>query len=131
MWANLAYTRAHYEDYVFTGGSFSGNTPPNVPTLIANLGGSYRLDGAWPVEVGASVRRVGDRFHSDANTVRLLGYTLVDAQAALQLRPSTRLTLHLRNLTDRDHAAWADPFYPDQVLIGAPRSVELSLQVAF
>ena len=131
LWANLAYTRAHYEDYVFTGGSFSGNTPPNVPTIIANLGGSYRFDGAWPVEVGASVRRVGDRFHSDANTVRLLGYTLVDAQAALQLRPSTRLTLHLRNLTDRDHAAWADPFYPDQVLIGAPRSVELSLQVAF
>ena len=130
-WANLAYTRARYENYVFTGGSFSGNTPPNVPRLIANLGGDYRFDAAWPVEIGASVRRVGDRFHSDANTVRLLGYTLVDAQAALQLRPSTRLTLRVRNVTDRDYAAWADPFYPDQILIGAPRSVELALQVAF
>ncbi|MEQ1806651.1 MAG: TonB-dependent receptor, partial [Burkholderiaceae bacterium] len=130
-WANVAYTRARYEDYVFTGGSFSGNTPPNVAKLIANLGGSYRFDAMWPAEVGASIRRVGDRFHSDANTVRLLGYTLLDAQAALQLRPSTKLSLHVRNLTDRDYAAWADPFYPDQILIGAPRSVELALQVAF
>jgi iron complex outermembrane recepter protein len=131
VWANLAYTRARYEDYVFTGGSFSGNTPPNVARLLANLGGGYRFNAIWPAEIGASVRRVGDRFHNDANTVRLLGYTLLDAQATLQPWPSTKLSLHVRNLTDRDYAAWADPFYPDQILIGAPRSVELTLQMAF
>ena len=77
------------------------------------------------------MRHVGDRFHSDANTVRLLGYTVVDAQAALVPLPSTRLTLRVRNLTDRAYAAWGDPFYPDQILLGAPRSVELAFSVAF
>ena len=131
LWANLAYTRARYSGYEFDGGSFSGNTPPNVPRLIANAGFGYRLAAAWPLEVGASVRHVGDRFHSDANTVRLLGYTVVDAQATLEPLPSTRLTLRVRNLTDRAYAAWGDPFYPDQILLGAPRSVELALSVAF
>ncbi len=131
LWANLAYTRARYSGYEFDGGSFSGNTPPNVPKLIANAGVGYRLAAAWPLEVGASVRHVGDRFHSDANTVRLLGYTVVDAQATLEPLPSTRLTLRVRNLTDRAYAAWGDPFYPDQILLGAPRSVELALSVVF
>ena len=131
LWANLAYTHARYRGYEFDGGSFSGNTPPNVPRLIANAGFGYRLAAAWPLEVGASVRHVGDRFHSDANTVRLLGYTVVDAQATLEPLPSTRLTLRVRNLTDRAYAAWGDPFYPDQILLGAPRSVELALSVAF
>ena len=131
LWANLAYTHARYRGYEFDGGSFSGNTPPNVPKLIANAGFGYRLAAAWPLEVGASVRHVGDRFHSDANTVRLLGYTVVDAQATLKPLPSTRLTLRVRNLTDRAYAAWGDPFYPDQILLGAPRSVELALSVAF
>ena len=31
FWGNLAYVDARYADYVFGGGSFSGNTPPNVP----------------------------------------------------------------------------------------------------
>ena len=131
LWANLAYTHARYRGYEFDGGSFSGNTPPNVPKLIANAGFGYRLAAAWPLEVGASVRHVGDRFHSDANTVRLLGYTVVDAQATLKPLPSTRLTLRVRNLTDRAYAAWGDPFYPDQILLGAPRSVVLALSVAF
>ena len=36
LWANLAYTHARYRGYEFDGGSFSGNTPPNVPRLIAH-----------------------------------------------------------------------------------------------
>ena len=131
LWANLAYTSARYRGYEFEGGSFSGNTPPNVPKLIANAGFGYRLEAAWPLEFGTSVRHVGDRFHSDANTVRLLGYTVLDAQATLELQPAKRLTLRVRNLTDRAYAAWGDPFYPDQILLGAPRSVELALNVAF
>ena len=46
LWGNAAYTRARYEDYVFAGGDFSGNTPPNVPHIIANAGASYRFGDA-------------------------------------------------------------------------------------
>ncbi len=131
LWANLAYTHARYRNYEFDSGSFSGNTPPNVPKLIANAGFGYRLAARWPVEFGASVRHVGDRFHSDANNVRLLGYTVFDARATLELPALMRLTLRVRNLANRSYAAWGDPYYPDQILLGAPRSAELALSAKF
>jgi iron complex outermembrane receptor protein len=130
VWGNVAYTRARYEDYDFTGGSFSGNTPPNVPRVVANTGASYRLRGALPVEIGASVRHVGDRFNTDANTVTLLAYTTADAYAAIDVR-RTRLAFRVRNLTDEKYAVWGDPFYPDQILLGTPRSYEISAALKF
>jgi iron complex outermembrane receptor protein len=127
---NVAYTRARYEDYDFTGGSFSGNTPPNAPRVVANAGASYRFRGALPVEIGASVRHVGDRFNTDSNSVKLLAYTVADAYAAIDVR-RTRLAFRVRNLTDEKYAVWGDPFYPDQILLGTPRSYEISAALKF
>lgn len=133
LWGNVAYVDAHYEDYDFTGGSFSGNTPPNVPHVVANAGTSYTFSTAWPVEIGASVRHVGNRFNADANTVTLNAYTVADAymfvdipKAIFQAVDQTRLTFRVRNLTNKQYAIWGDPFYPDQILLGAPRTYEVS-----
>lgn len=131
VWGNLALNRTRYKDYATASGSLSGNTPPNAPELVANAGATYRWGGAWPVELSGSVRRVGERFHSDANTVKLAAYTVADAAVTVDLQERTRLSLRLRNLTDRSYAAWSDPFYPDQILLGAPRSAELSLAWQF
>ena len=131
LWSNVAYTRARYADYLFPGGSFSGNTPPNVPRIVANAGASYRVNVPSPIEIGASVRHVGDRFYTDANTVTLLAYTVADAYAFVDIQKKTRLTFRVRNLTDRKYAIWGDPFYPDQILLGAPRSYEISAAIRF
>jgi iron complex outermembrane receptor protein len=130
VWGNVAHTRARYDDYVFAGGSFSGNTPPNVPATVANAGASYRFAAPLPLEVGASVRHVGERFNSDANTVKMLAYTVGDAYAFVDIR-KTRVTVRVRNLTDAKYAVWGDPFYPDQILLGAPRSYEISAALKF
>jgi len=130
LWGNVSHTSAHYEDYVFAGGSFSGNTPPNVPKVVANAGASYRFDTAQPLEVGASVRHVGDRFNTDANQVTLLAYTVADAYVFVDIQ-KTRLTFRVRNLTDKKYAIWSDPGYPDQILLGAPRSYEISAALKF
>ena len=130
LWANVAHTRARYENYEFAGGSFSGNKPPNVPSVVANAGASYRFQTSLPLEVGTSVRHVGDRFNTDANTVKLLAYTVGDAYAFVDIQ-KTRLTFRVRNLTDKKYAIWGDPFYPDQILLGTPRSYELSAAVRF
>jgi iron complex outermembrane recepter protein len=37
----------------------------------------------------------------------------------------------VRNLTDTKYAIWGDPFYPDQILLGAPRSFEMSAAFKF
>jgi iron complex outermembrane receptor protein len=76
------------------------------------------------------VRHVGDRFNSDANSVKLLAYTVGDAYAFVDIQ-KTRLTFRVRNITDKKYAIWGDPFYPDQILLGAPRSYEISAAIKF
>lgn len=133
LWGNIAYVDARYADYDFAGGSFSGNTPPNVPRIVANAGASWRFFTPWPIEVGITGRHVGDRYNTDANTVTMNGYTVGDVYAFVDI-PKTvfnavdqaRLTFRVRNFTDKRYAIWGDPFYPDQVLLGAPRTYEIS-----
>jgi iron complex outermembrane recepter protein len=141
LWGNVAYVHARYADYDFTGGSYSGNTPPNIPAFVVNGGASYRfLNPTWyPVEVGVSVRHVGDRYTTDANTVTMLAYTTADAYAFIEIPrspafpdfKSTRLTFRVRNFTDTKYAAWSDPFYPDQIFLGAPRTYEVETSFKF
>jgi iron complex outermembrane recepter protein len=138
FWGNMAFVRAHYVDFSFTDdngnpGSYSGNTPPDVPRFVANAGASYRFATAWPVEVGTSVRHVSDRFNFDDNLVVMDAYTIADAYAFVDLPKSvfpsveqTRITFRVRNLTNKLYAAWGDPGYPDQIILGAPRSYELT-----
>lgn len=133
LWGNIAYVDARYADYDFAGGSFSGNTPPNVPRIVANVGASWRFFTPWPVEVGITGRHVGDRYNTDANTVTMNAYTVGDVYAFVDT-PKTvfnavdqaRLIFRVRNFTDKRYAIWGDPFYPDQILLGAPRTYEIS-----
>jgi len=133
LWGNIAYVDARYADYNFAGGSFSGNTPPNVPRVVANAGASYRFFTPWPVELGITSRYVGDRYNTDANVVTMKAYTVADVYAFVDI-PKTvfnavdqaRLGFRVRNITDKRYAIWGDPFYPDQILLGAPRTYELS-----
>lgn len=133
LWGNIAYVDARYADYNFVGGSFSGNTPPNVPRIVANAGASWRFFTSWPVELGIVGRHVGDRYNTDANTVTMNAYTVGDVYAFVDI-PKTvfnavdqaRLTFRVRNFTDKRYAIWGDPFYPDQILLGAPRTYEIS-----
>jgi iron complex outermembrane recepter protein len=133
FWGNFAYVDARYADYDFTGGSFSGNTPPNVPRIVANAGASYRFDTKLPVELGMSARYVGNRFNSDDNTVIMNAYTVADAYVFVDIPKyffpavdQTRVTFRVRNLFDRQYAIWGDPFYPAQILLGAPRTYEVA-----
>lgn len=133
LWGNIAYVDARYADFDFAGGSFSGNTPPNVPRIVVNAGASWRFFTPWPVEIGITGRHVGDRYNSDANTVTMYAYTVGDLYAFVDI-PKTvfdavdqaRLTLRIRNFTDKRYAIWGDPFYPDQILLGSPRTYEIS-----
>ena len=133
FWGNFAYVDARYADYDFAGGSFSGNTPPNVPRIVANAGASYRFDTRLPVELGMSARYVGSRFNSHSNTAIMDAYTVADAYVFVDIPKyvfpavdQTRVTFRVRNLFDRRYAIWGDPFYPDQILLGAPRTYEVA-----
>ncbi|WP_045007544.1 TonB-dependent receptor [Bradyrhizobium sp. LTSP857] len=138
LWGNVAFVQSRFIDfnYVDDNGvfqSYSGKTPPNVPNFIANAGASYRFDTILPVEIGGSVRHVGDRFNFQDNLVIMNAYTIFDAFAFVDIPKAyfpgvdqTRISFRVKNLTNKLYAAWGDPGYTDQIILGAPRSYEVA-----
>jgi len=138
LWSNVSFLHTRFVDFGFVDGdgvfqSYSGNTPPNVPSFIANAGASYRFTTAWPLELGVSLRHVGDRFNFQDNLVVMDAYTVADAYAFVDIPTTvfssveqTRLSFRVRNLTDRRYALWGDSGYTDQIILGSPRSYEVS-----
>jgi iron complex outermembrane receptor protein len=141
IWANLALVDAEYVQFIDdTGTSFAGKTPPNVPSIVANAGTSYRFPIRWPVELGAAIRHVGSRFTLEDNLIVMNAYTLVDAYVLLDIDPrdlawqgvdKARVTFRVKNLADKIYAVWADPGYPDQIILGPPRRYEVAALFRF
>jgi iron complex outermembrane receptor protein len=136
LWANAAVTQARYVNFNFEGSSWSGNTPSNVAPLIVNAGASYRFSRwRWPVEFGGSVRYVTSRYLFEDDATTMLAYTTGDLYAFVDIPKrdlpwqgldQMRVTFRVRNIANTVYAAWSDGGYPDQVLLGAPRTYELS-----
>jgi len=143
LWGNVAWTHARYENFnnvvdPITGAvvSWTGNTPSNVAPIIVNSGAAYRFEHwRWPVEIGASVRHVGNRYLFDDDATTMLAYTTADAYAFVDIPgkdlswpeiEKVRITFRVRNLTNAIYAAFSDPGYPDQVYLGDPRTFELA-----
>jgi iron complex outermembrane receptor protein len=132
LWGNVAFTESQFGDF----GASTGNTVPNVAPVIINTGASYRFESwTWPVEVGGSLRHVGQRFVSQDNLTIMLPYTTADLYAFVDIPgrdlwwqglEKMRLGFRLRNLTNALYAQYADPGLTDSVLLGAPRTFELS-----
>jgi iron complex outermembrane receptor protein len=143
LWGNIALTQARYRDFdnvvdpvTGTVEDWTGNTPSNVAPIIVNAGASYRFDQwRWPVEIGGSVRHVGDRYLYEDDNTTMDAYTTADVYAFVDIPGkdlsapdirNVRLSFRVRNLTNAVYAAFSDPGYPDQVYLGDPRTYELA-----
>jgi iron complex outermembrane receptor protein len=137
IWGNVAFTNAEYKNFDI----FTGNTPSNVAPVIVNAGASYRFNTwRWPVEIGGSVRHVGNRFLFEDNLTTMDAYTTADLFAFMDVPgkdfglPETnnvRFGFRVRNVTDTVYAAFSDPGYQDQFYLGAPRTYEVSASFKF
>lgn len=136
---NVAWTDAEFvpsSNFV----EFAGNTPPNVPTVLTNLWGSYGNVGGVPVEVGGRVRLVGDRQANNSNSITLNSYALADAYVAWT-HDAVRVVFNVDNLTDTKYVSWSDIFYLGQtdpsfiysntLMLGLPRTYSVMLQLGF
>ena len=72
----------------------------------------------------------GGSYTNNANTVRMNGYWLGDVYASWRAAPAL-LTLRVRNVTDQLYATWSGANANNQVMLGAPRTVELSASFDF
>ena len=127
---NFAVVNARFDSLLEAGGvSRAGNKPTNVPDQVMNLWLDYKVEGS-PLKLGTGINRVGDAFTNTSNTVRMNGYTTADAYAAWDFKPGV-VSLRVRNLTNKLYATWGGSNANEQVIIGAPRSVEIAYRVAF
>jgi len=132
LWGNVAFNETRFADF----GDATGNFFPNVAPVIINAGASYRFDNwRWPVEIGGSLRHVGQRYVASDNLTAMLPYTTADLYAFVDIPgrdlwwqgvEKMRVGFRVRNLTNALYAEYADPGLPDSVLLGAPRTFELS-----
>jgi iron complex outermembrane recepter protein len=132
VWGNVAFTESIFGDFDV----FTGNTPSNVAPVIINAGASWRWDNwRWPVEIGGSIRHVGQRYLFQDDMTAMLPYTTADLFAFMDVPgrdlpwqgvEKMRFGFRVRNVTNALYAQWSDPGLPNQVLLGAPRTFELS-----
>ena len=127
---NISLLHAQFDQLVEAGNvSRAGNVPPNVAREMANLWADYTL-AAMPLRLGMGLNYTGDRYTNNANTVSMRGFTTADAYANWRL-PRGDLTLRVRNLGDRLYASWSGANANRQVMLGAPRSADLTYHVKF
>lgn len=125
--ANGTVLRARYDDYVQVAGDFTGNTPANVPTRLANVWANWNVNENWSVFGG--INYVGSAYADDANTIKQPSYTLVNAGLSWKPSDVTTFTFHARNLFDEVYATKA--FSDSQWYLGNPRSFALTMHTKF
>jgi iron complex outermembrane receptor protein len=131
LWGNVAFTESTFGNFDI----WTGNTVPNVAPVIINTGASYRFDNwRWPVEVGGTLRHVGQRFVSQDNLTMMLPYTTGDLYAFVDVPgrdlpwqglDRMRFSFRVRNVTNALYAQFSDAGLNDSVILGAPRTFEL------
>ena len=119
--------------------NYAGNRPPNVPKRTANFWAGYNFSGS-PLTLGAALRYVGDRYGDNANSVTLKSYSLIDAFASWRHNNFT-VSARVNNAADEEYVSWSDIFYlgqndpsfiyANQLLLGAPRTYEVSIAASF
>lgn len=127
---NVALLDAQFDKLLESGNvSRAGNLPPNVAKRTGNLWFDYKLEGT-PLKLGMALNHTGDRYTNNANTIKMKAFTTADAYASWRFA-SGDLTLRVRNLSDKLYASWNGANANDQVILGAPRSADLTYHVKF
>ncbi len=129
MEGTVAYTwKAEYEDFNENLGegiiSRSGKTTTGVPDVVAGLFVVHHR-GNWSINGG--IRHVASRWANTNNSIRLEGYTTLDAAVVYRWDQLVG-TLRGRNLTDELYTSGSSALTPR---LAEPRSAEISLKYTF
>jgi len=123
----VALLNAEFDELIEAGGaSRSGNVPTNTPEQLADLTLTWAPQGL-PLTVFGAVRYNGEFYTTNSNLYRVSDVTLLDAGVTWRAGFAD-ITLRGRNLTDE---LYADLGFTDSVMIGQPRSVEVSIRRSF
>lgn len=122
-----AVLNAEFDELIEAGGADrSGNVPTNTPEQLADLVLTWSPK-ALPLTVFGAVRYTGEFYTTNSNLYRASDATLLDAGVTWRAGFAD-ISVRGRNLTDE---LYADLGFTDNVMIGQPRSVEVSIRRSF
>jgi iron complex outermembrane recepter protein len=122
-----AFLNAEFDELLEAGGANrSGNVPTNTPEQLVDFALTWSPTSV-PLSFFGAVRYNGEFFMDNANTVRIAPATLFDAGVTWRTGVAD-ISFRGRNLTDELHAGTG---FGNQVELGAPRSVELTVTRSF
>ena len=123
----VALLNAEFDELIEAGGANrSGNVPTNTPEQLADITLTWAPQGL-PLTVFGAVRYNGEFYTTNSNLYRVSDVTLLDAGVTWRAGFAD-ISLRGRNLTDE---LYADLGFTDSVMIGQPRSVEVSIRRSF
>lgn len=131
--ANGAYVDAQFDDYNTGSGatlrSLKGYRPQFVPKTTANLRATWSFAQVWQVRGG--VHYVGARYSDNTNTFLLPSYSTFEFGASWAVTPWAKLDVRVDNAFDKVYAASTYAGNTSQIILGAPRSATVALNLAF
>jgi len=123
----IAVLEAEFDELIEAGGANrSGNVPTNTPERLADLTLTWAPRNA-PLTVFGAIRHNGEFYTTNSNLYRVSAVTMLDAGITWRA-DFAEITLRGRNLTDELYAEFG---FTDNVMIGQPRNVEVSLRRSF
>jgi iron complex outermembrane receptor protein len=130
--ANAAILKARFdvfnENVAGVTVSRAGKQPQNVPEQVFNLGARYKF--VPQVEGSAWIRHVGKRYTDTANLIEMPAYSVLDLSLGYRIDRKSELQFWVRNAADKLYAQYRGASN-SQVILGAPRSVELVYRGSF
>jgi iron complex outermembrane receptor protein len=130
---NYMYFDARFDELIDDAGTdLAGRTPALVPERLLNAFVFFDTP-VLPLTASLGVHSSGGYFTDNANTIKVGGFTTLEAalRYRLELGPTvTDITLRGRNLTNALSASYTD-ISPDQVTIAPPRSVDLMATINY
>ncbi len=138
IWSGYAYLDAEVTDSptvdnsdnraAFRGVPIQGKRPTLTPKHSVNVWLTKSFAGGY--RAGAGVNYMDERFANPGNTVKLPGYTTVDAMVGYKVA-GLDLQLNVNNLFDREYIVSGHGTAPNLNLPGAPRNVQVTARYAF
>lgn len=131
LYSGLGFVKTEFDDFVNQNTDYSGNKFPYAPQMTAALGGEYRFNQSWFMQLDANYIADHFSFADNAADTKIPARWVVNTRAGFE-REDWSVVLYARNLLDENYFTQRNVSNSyDLVRSGEPLTVGLELNASF
>lgn len=131
LYTGLGFVKTEFDDFVNQNTDYSGNEFPYAPQMTAALGGEYRFDQNWFMQLNANYIADHFSFADNDTDAEIPSRWVVNTRAGFE-REDWSVVLYARNLLDENYFTQRNVSSSyDLVRSGEPLTVGLELNASF